>query len=214
MKKHGDPFWIDLATHDLAGAGAFYREVFGWELIDDHGYLTAASGGHPVAGMMSSLDEDGSPVAPTAWAVAFRVDDLDATVSRVEAAGGSVEFEPMDLGAQGRQAHCLDATGAYVVFWEAGEFDGFPDDFPVRFELLARDFAGARAFYSAVLGSDELVSDARSLPISDGSTWRIHFLVDSVDDVVQRVVAAGGLLAGPAEVSDPQGAHFLLQERG
>ncbi|AIT62152.1 VOC family protein [Corynebacterium doosanense] len=199
------PFWIDLATHDLAGAVAFYREVFGWELIDGE---IAELDGRPVAAFMDTVDESGEALAPTAWGVSLEVADLEKTAAKVEAAGGSVEFGPVD-----DSLHCLDATGAYVVFTAPGDFAGTAAE--VRSELLARDYVGAQDFYSRVLGSGTAgVRDARGLPIEAGSTWRVCFVVPSVDEAVERVRAAGGTVVSVdpdrAEVADPQGAAFVL----
>lgn len=198
------PFWIDLATHDLAGAAAFYREVFGWELIDGE---IAELDGRPVAAFMNTIDESGEALAPTAWGVSFGVADLDDVGAKVESAGGSVEFGPVD-----DSLHCLDATGAYVVFTAPGDFPGTAAD--VRCELLARDYVGAQSFYADVLGDGAEIRDARGLPIEAGSTWRVCFVVPSVAEAVERVRAAGGTVvsadADRAEVADPQGAPFVL----
>lgn len=199
------PFWIDLATHDLAGSSAFYREVFGWELIDDE---IAELDGRPVAAFMDTVDESGEALAPTAWGVSLEVADLDKTAAKVEAAGGSVEFGPVD-----DSLHCLDATGAYVVFTVPGDFPGTAAD--VRCELLARDYVGAQDFYSRVLGSEPVeIRDARGLPIEAGSTWMVGFVVPDLEATVPRVREAGGSVvsesAGRAEIADPQGATFML----
>lgn len=199
------PFWIDLATHDLAGSSAFYREVFGWELIDDE---IAELDGRPVAAFMDTVDESGEALAPTAWGVSLEVADLDQTAAKVEAAGGSVEFGPVD-----DSLHCLDATGAYVVFTSPGDFPGTAAD--VRCELLARDYIAAQAFYADVLGSEPVeIRDARGLPIEAGSTWMVGFAVSDLEAAAERVRAAGGTVVSVdsdrAEIADPQGATFML----
>ncbi len=35
MKQHGAFSWNELMTNDLAGAKAFYGELFGWNMHDD-----------------------------------------------------------------------------------------------------------------------------------------------------------------------------------
>ena len=32
---HGSPYWVDLATTDLAGARVFYAGLFGWKYVDE-----------------------------------------------------------------------------------------------------------------------------------------------------------------------------------
>ena len=61
----GSPTWIDLGTHDLDGAAAFYGEMFGWS-FDDQGedfghYNMITNNGAPVGGAMSSLMGPGVP---------------------------------------------------------------------------------------------------------------------------------------------------------
>lgn len=55
----GSPTWIDLGTHDIDGAAAFYGELFGWDFADqgeDFGhYNMITTNGAPVGGAMSSL---------------------------------------------------------------------------------------------------------------------------------------------------------------
>lgn len=225
-KAHGDPIWIDLSTHDLPAATDFYSLLFGWEFTDqgeEYGHYHFASlDGRPVAGLMSSLmGPDGpleEPDAPTVWGVAFSVDDLDDVLTKVGPAGGSVEYGPMDVGPLGRMAHCLDGTGAYVVFWEPGEFTGFPDDgapgIPFWFELMARDFDSARRFYSEALGwkldtfagetryaangTDETatagISDAGAVPAEAGSYWRAFVPVADLEKSTSLVTQLGGSL--------------------
>ncbi len=56
LKKHGLFSWNELTTPDLAGSKTFYRELFGWALVDvetpvgDCTYVQ--SGDIPQGGMM------------------------------------------------------------------------------------------------------------------------------------------------------------------
>ena len=59
-------------------------------------YLIGAVGGREVAGMMAQSPE--TVDAPSMWTIYFFVDDLDAAVGRVTAAGGSVFATPVELG--------------------------------------------------------------------------------------------------------------------
>lgn len=73
----GAPCWIDLTTSDVDRAQDFYGTVFGWAFEsagpDYGGYINAAKGGHPVAGLMANRPEFQSP---DGWATYFHtVDD-------------------------------------------------------------------------------------------------------------------------------------------
>ena len=43
----GTPIWVDLQSRDQAGAAAFYRQLFGWEVPP----ASAETGGYSVASM-------------------------------------------------------------------------------------------------------------------------------------------------------------------
>lgn len=68
----GAPCWIDLTTSDVDRAQDFYGTVFGWAFEsagpDYGGYINAAKGGHPVAGLMANRPEFQSP---DGWATTF-----------------------------------------------------------------------------------------------------------------------------------------------
>ncbi|AKK10138.1 VOC family protein [Corynebacterium uterequi] len=240
MKQHAEPVWIDLATDDPDATAAFYGGVFAWTIEERDGYHLASVDGLPVASILDTREDGtGEPLADTAWAVALKVDNIDATARRVTDAGGSVEFEPMDIPGLGRMLHCVDTSGAYVVFWEDTGFSGLPEEpiagAPAWFELLARDYPAARAFYEAVLGvtlDEETPGYARTsgfgirnaghLPIDEGSDWRFYLAVEDCAAACEQIVAAGGqVLDGPtlsplgsvASIADNRGALLGLLQR-
>lgn len=116
----GEFSWHELVAADHAEAFDFYRDLFGWEIVDDmdmgeHGtYRVYGAGGPPLGGMMDR--PPGMPVA--AWMFYIRTDDLDAAVERVRVAGGEVLIGPMDVPGGDRVAQCRDPQGAAFALHE------------------------------------------------------------------------------------------------
>lgn len=86
----GAPAWIDLASSDLEKSKAFYSALFGWTLQDAGpeygGYINAHKDGKAVAGMITNNPEWN---APDAWTTYFATDDIDATLQKAVAHGGT-----------------------------------------------------------------------------------------------------------------------------
>jgi predicted enzyme related to lactoylglutathione lyase len=103
--------WNELNTRDPEGAKAFYGAVFGWtakehEMQRNEGepgpekYVEFLRAGdeESIAGM---LDIGGflPDEVPAHWLTYFGVEDADAAVEKVKAAGGSVQFGPVTIAA-------------------------------------------------------------------------------------------------------------------
>ncbi len=117
--------WNELGTRDIEGAKAFYGAVFGWE-ADEHELQRADGGpgpaiyvewlldGRDVGGMMDISGVLPAEV-PAHWLVYFGVEDTDAAVEKVKAAGGEVRFGPVDIPA-GRFAVVTEPNADPGVF--------------------------------------------------------------------------------------------------
>jgi hypothetical protein len=111
----GTPVWHELLTRDYESARAFYADVFGWTIAAledsaDFRYSTASlDGGEPFAGLMDAATTlpDGMP---SFWQVYIGVDDVDASIGRVNQLGGSLLREPQDT-PYGRMAGVADPLG-------------------------------------------------------------------------------------------------------
>ena len=126
----GAPNWLDLASPDISGAQAFYRDLFGWDYRlagpDAGGYGMFRMDDKVVAGGMTVDPDQGPP----AWSIFFQSSDADATAQAAEDAladfvnrskGGIPDDVPeVSLsGAPMGVAHLLKAAGLCASTSEA-----------------------------------------------------------------------------------------------
>jgi predicted enzyme related to lactoylglutathione lyase len=235
----GTPSWVDLGTPDIEAAVAFYGGLFGWDVPESEnaeqtgGYRQAMLRGKPVAGMMPLMQEG----QPPAWSSYVSVEDADATVAKVKAAGGTVFAEPMDVMELGRMAIFADPTGAVLGIWQPGTFLGAglvnePGAISWN-ELNTRDPEAAKAFYGAVFGWDFEDNDMgemgtyTSLKLGDGPVggmldmtgrgvpdevpahWQVYFAVEDTDAAVDQVKQGGGsVMVDPIDIPAGRFAIF------
>ncbi len=235
-----------LAVPDARAAIEFYRAVFAAEVIGDPyvmgdgriGHCELAMGG----GTIYLADEfpDIGVVAPRAQAASvslvIAVDDTDAALERVRAAGGEVRREPYeDYGA--RNATVIDPAGhRWMLTGPATPTAAEPirhgDVGYVSWNTPDADRAAR--FYGAVLGwSYDTAAGprrhVRTTSISTGidgghdtSTLFCCYAVDDVDEAAAAVEAAGGTVLGVADdpwgrtvdCTDVQGLRFAMFQRG
>ena len=150
--------FIDTEREDVDAAAAFYGGLFGWSFDDltppgsPDRFLMAQLDGLTVAGIGSPLEGAAGP----AWNTYVAVEDADAIVPKVEAAGGAVVVAPFDVGPAGRMAVFADPEGAQFRVWQAGRTHGVqlvnaPGSWNWS-DLETRDIDAAKAFYGAVFG--------------------------------------------------------------
>jgi predicted enzyme related to lactoylglutathione lyase len=185
------------------------------------------------AGGMLQLDAAmlGAGAAPT-WLAYFGVDDVDATVADIVAAGGKVMVPAWDAPGVGRIAMVTDPQGVpfYVM---RGATEGATSTVYQRQAALGfyhRHFGltrmggmpmGELGEYSFI-GHDGGEPIGAIMPVPPGAKpgWSFYFRVDDVDAAKGRVEAAGGtVINGPMDVPggervlqaiDPDGALFGL----
>lgn len=115
MAVHGTFVWNELMTSDLDKAKAFYAAALGWtykEQPNPDGVYTLAfvpGADEPVAGLFPW--PKGQPGSDT-WGAYVEVDDVDAFVAGVVAAGGVVCRPAWDIDHVGRIAVVADVLGA------------------------------------------------------------------------------------------------------
>jgi uncharacterized protein len=101
----GTRAWSELVTGDVAGAGRFYADVFGWRIatatVNNTQYAVAHVGEVGVAGIAVPPRSSGLSVH---WSVTFAVADCDKAAEIVRSMGGRVTLGPTDVPDVGRFA--------------------------------------------------------------------------------------------------------------
>lgn len=156
----GVPSWIDLEAPDVDAACAFYGELLGWSYEErtppgsSDRFVLATIDGLDVASI-SGPAAVGPDRSGATWSTFVAVDDADAVVAQVEAAGGRVDVAPVDAGPAGRAAVVTDPQGARLHLWQAGARLGAQLTSElgawVFSNLRTTDLAGAQEFYGRVL---------------------------------------------------------------
>jgi uncharacterized protein len=163
----GSWIWYELMTPDVAGAKAFYEAVVGWSFIDPaphtngYGFIANADGGM-TGGFLELNSEMMEHGARTCWLGYIGVDDVDASLTAITAAGGKVLMPPRDVPMAGRIAMVADCCGApfYIMTptpppggGESTSFSALPN--PGRCgwnELYCGNLDNALQFYTGLFG--------------------------------------------------------------
>ena len=152
----GVPCWVDTQQPDRDAALRFYGAVFGWSFENhlqrgDRAYDLATLDGRVVAAIGSGPSD-----TTATWTTYIGVDDVEAAVANVAAAGGTVVAPPLRAGNAGRLALVTDPTGANLALWEPGRRKGVElvnEPGSWNWSLLSTpDPARAAAFYAEVFG--------------------------------------------------------------
>jgi uncharacterized protein len=117
--------WFELPADDTKRANDFYNKVFGWKLSD--------MGGGASMAVTTASDDQGAPAEPGAIngdisprtkalphpLIVITVQDLDAKIKMVEAAGGNV-VSPRQEIAEMNAAYAVvaDTEGNAVGLWQ------------------------------------------------------------------------------------------------
>ncbi len=110
----GEFAWMELGTSDHEAAFAFYRALFGWEVVQrmDMGpgavYLVFGSGGVQRGGMYRLREQQAQRPH---WLPYAEVANADAAAATAVGAGGRIVAGPMDVPGGGRIAQLLDPSG-------------------------------------------------------------------------------------------------------
>lgn len=115
--------WIEMCTDNPEAAKSFYGELFGWNYnaieMDQGGVYSTfepAAGG-PGGGIMAKPAAE----APTAWMPYVATDDLEASVAKVTALGGTVHMGPTPVPGHGAFAVVADPAGGVIGLWKTEE---------------------------------------------------------------------------------------------
>lgn len=108
------PNYIELPARDIVAAKAFYSQAFGWELTDFGPSYAATMTGDVDIGLQGDPDE-----APSAPLPVIAVDDLEAALVAVTAAGARIVRPIFDFPG-GRRFQFLDPHGNELAVVQAG----------------------------------------------------------------------------------------------
>lgn len=117
---------FDIMAEDPDRAIDFYTTAFDWRIepydSDAMEYWMVRTGDDSAQGIDGGLARRQSD-APTdgpanAFVCAVDVDDVESAVDAVEAAGGIVTTDVMDVDGAGRLAYCVDTEGNQFSLWE------------------------------------------------------------------------------------------------
>ena len=118
--KHGQFHWNELMTRSVDKAKDFYADTLGWTyeafpMADEGVNYTVCKTGEDVAGGIFEMKPGaGFDGVPDHWFAYITVDDIDARVAKVKAAGGEIMREPFDVPNVGRIAIIKDKAGAAI----------------------------------------------------------------------------------------------------
>jgi uncharacterized protein len=238
--------WYEHAGDDLKAAADFYTHVVGWTAKDagmpNFAYQIASTGSTMVAGLMELPDDAKAAGAHARWMGYVWVENVDAALPKLTAAGGKVHKAPADIPGVGRFAPVSDPYGAgFLLFRDAGGNPppppppGTPGLVGWR-ELHSDDGAAALAFYSRQFGwkkdrefdmgpmgvyhifdtgHGEQGGIMTRTPQTSESFWLYYFNVDAVDTAAVRIKARGGqVINGPHEVPTGQWIVQALDPHG
>jgi hypothetical protein len=191
----------------------------------DYRMINAADG--PVGGVFTLTADMCAQGAAPCWLMYVGVEDVDACVASITAAGGRVQVAAFDIPGVGRIAMVSDPQGApfYVMRGASEQESGAcaPDraGHGAWHELHATEGATATDFYIAQFGWGRsgavdmgpmgiyqlFTIDGRDLGGIMTDTrfprpaWLVYFRVDGIERAATRIVEAGGqVIHGPMEV--------------
>lgn len=114
MNQHEKMNYVEFPAKDLAGTKAFFESVFGWSFTDYGPEYTAfenqgLDGGFFQSDLASSTEKG-------AALVIFYSAQLEATLAKVEKAGGSI-LRPIYSFPGGRRFHFTEPSGNEFAVW-------------------------------------------------------------------------------------------------
>lgn len=116
---------FEIPFDDGDRARSFYREAFGWELLDMPGmsYTLATTGptgeqgatepGFINGGMLRRQNPNDTPV------LVIEVDDIDVALATIESLGGQTLLGRQQVGEMGWAAYFKDVEGNSMGLWQS-----------------------------------------------------------------------------------------------
>jgi predicted enzyme related to lactoylglutathione lyase len=107
--------FFEIVGPDPAALRDFFVQAFGWTAADVPGMPYTTFEPEP-GGIAGGVGGGPDPSYPGHVMFYVSTDDLDATVARIEALGGSLAMAPVDI-PQGRIAHAATPDGQRFGLW-------------------------------------------------------------------------------------------------
>jgi catechol 2,3-dioxygenase-like lactoylglutathione lyase family enzyme len=99
-------------ARDIEAAGRFYRDALGLDLLMDHGWIATYGSGERMPVQLSFASEGGSGTQVPALSI--EVDDVDAALETMKAAGFPTEYGPVNEPWGVRRFYVRDPFGKLV----------------------------------------------------------------------------------------------------
>ena len=115
--------WVELSTSDPKAGVAFYRALFGWDVVEhDMGpngvYTIFTMRGKDVAAGAGQPAQEQQMGIPPHWNLYITVNSADEAATKATSLGATVLAAPFDVMDQGRMGVVQDPTGATFMVWE------------------------------------------------------------------------------------------------
>ncbi len=210
--------WVDLFTHDVAAASAFYAALFGWT-IDEGAGSTCSVGGRTIGRIRRGATTEAH------WVPYLNVTNAEELAAKAKANGGDVVAGSSSEEANGdRRLIVVDPAGAAIGLWQHRERDeSEPLEVPGSIRVIELFFTPDQdqvAFHAATFGwsvsapmptpkgtyrvfAQELgvpVGGALPMPAAAGdarSHWIPYFRVADCSAIAQKISELGGSIVVP-----------------
>jgi predicted enzyme related to lactoylglutathione lyase len=118
---------FEIPFDDSERAREFYREAFGWELMElpDMNYTLVTTGpsdpttGPTEPGFINGGMQQRDPATVGTPVLVIDVEDIDASLARIEELGGSTLVARTEVGGMGWSAYFRDGEGNVLGLWQS-----------------------------------------------------------------------------------------------
>lgn len=114
MPEHDKIDYVEFPSRDLQATRRFFAQAFGWT-FQDYGPDYIAFAGQGLDGGFFRADLAARTETGSVLVVLYS-DDLEATLAKVQAAGGEV-VKPIFAFPGGRRFHFLEPGGSELAVW-------------------------------------------------------------------------------------------------
>ncbi|MDR0299397.1 MAG: VOC family protein [Streptococcaceae bacterium] len=229
----GLPGWVEVSANDTAAAIKFYTELFGWtsQSIGDETfeYHILMNGEKTIGGLSGKMN----PGQPSAWLTYFETDDIEKTISDINANGG-MTYMPATPMPGGLFTIASDPAGAPLGIVQSEQLnDSYTEQNGLLwYELeVAKEFDKTVDFYKAVFNwapKEEVKSEEMTyltvdqiLGIYTGSDfpsyfnnqsqWSVTFAEEDVESFAKKAESLGAKVENIMK-NTPYGDFAMLRD--